>query len=172
MENEALNAVLFLEVIIVAVLVIQCVILLTFVLAFRKWTNRMTALAEDTLRNAEPVMRAARDLLVDSKEKLNLVTANLVEISQVTKSQLTRLDGLLTETSDRARLQVVRLDQLVTDTVARAEETTELVQRSLLAPIREVSALLSGFRAALEYLFRRGNKSEVERATQDEELFI
>lgn len=172
MESGALNTLLFLGVAIAVVLVIQSIILLSFVLAFRKWASRMTALAEEVSRNTEPVLRAARELLADSKEKLNLVSASLVEISQISKNQITRLDGLLTETTDRARLQVIRLDQLVTDTIGRVEETTELVQRNLLTPIREISALLSGFRAALDYLFRRGSKTGVERATQDEELFI
>jgi hypothetical protein len=87
------------------------------------------------------------------------------------KGQVTRLDGLVTEASERARMQLVRIDQLVADTVIRVEDTTEAIQSHVLGPIREITALLMGLRTGLEVLFRR-NKTSVERATQDEELFI
>ena len=66
---------------------------------------------------------------------------------------------------------MIRVDQLLSNTVARVEETTETIQRNVLAPIREISAILAGVRTALDYL-RHRNKTRVERATQEEELFI
>ena len=171
MDVAAQNTLLALVVVMVALLFLQTVCLLVLVLAFRKWASRMAAVAEDATRNAEPVLRAARELLADSKEKLNLVSQNLVEISQLTKNQVTRFDLLFTDLSDRLRLQMIRVDQLLSNTVARVEETTETIQRNVLAPIREISAILAGVRTALDFL-RHRNKTRVERATQEEELFI
>ena len=171
MDVAAQNTLLALVVVIAALCVVQTITLLVLVLTFRKWSNRMAAMAEDATRNAEPVLRAARELLADSKEKLNLVSQNLVEISQLTKNQVTRFDTLFTDLSDRLRLQMIRVDQLLSNTVARVEETTETIQRNVLAPVREISAILAGVRTALDYL-RRRNKTRVERATQEEELFI
>ena len=171
MDVAAQNTLLALVVVIAALCVVQTITLLVLVLTFRKWSNRMAAMAEDATRNAEPVLRAARELLVESKEKLNLVSQNLVEISQLTKNQVTRFDALFTDLSDRLRLQMIRVDQLLSNTVARVEETTETIQRNVLAPIREITAILAGVRTALDYL-RHRNKTRVERATQEEELFI
>ena len=171
MDVAAQNTLLLLVGVIAALVLTQTIILLVFVLAMRKWTNRMAVLAEDAARNAEPVLRAARDILVDGREKLNLVSQNLVEISQLTKNQVVRLDGLVSDASDRVRLQLIRLDQLMSHSVNRVEETTEAIQRSILAPLREISAILAGVRTALDYLLRR-NKTRMERATQEEELFI
>ena len=171
MDVAAQNTLLALVVVIAALCVVQTITLLVLVLTFRKWSNRMAAMAEDATRNAEPVLRAARELLADSKEKLNLVSQNLVEISQLTKNQVTRFDLLFTDLSDRLRLQMIRVDQLLSNTVARVEETTETIQRNVLAPIREISAILAGVRTALDFL-RHRNKTRVERATQEEELFI
>ena len=171
MDVAAQNTLLALVVVIVALCVVQTITLLVLVLTFRKWSSRMAALAEDATRNAEPVLRAARELLADSKEKLNLVSQNLVEISQLTKNQVTRFDALFTDLSDRLRLQMIRVDQLLSNTVARVEETTETIQRNVLAPVREISAILAGVRTALDYL-RHRNKTRVERATKEEELFI
>jgi len=65
----------------------------------------------------------------------------------------------------------MRIDQLVTDSVSRVQETGEAVRTSIMAPVREISAVLSGVRTTLDFLFRR-NKTGMDHATEDEELFI
>ena len=174
MDVAAQNTLLLLVGVLVALGIIQTICLALWVIAFRKLSQRIADLAtrlEDAARNAEPVLQGARDLLAEGREKLNLVSANLIEISQLTKNQVIRLDGLLAEVSDRARLQMIRVDQLLSSTVARVEETAETIQRNVLAPVREISAILAGVRTALDYLLRR-NKSRPERATHEEEMFI
>ena len=174
MDVEAQNTVLALLVVIIALLGAQTFALLGFLYAFRSFSKRMETLltlVEGAARNTEPVLQAARELLVDGRENLNLVSKNIVEISQLAKMQVSRLDGLTAEVSDRLRVQIVRVDQLLSNTVARVEETTETVQRNILAPVREISAILVGVRTALDFLLRR-NKTRMERATPEEELFI
>jgi hypothetical protein len=55
-----------------------------------------------------------------------------------------------------------------TDNFARA---TAMVQHSVLEPAREFSYLMFGLRRGLEVLFA-GSRLPVNRAYQDEELFI
>jgi len=174
MDVDTQNTLLALVVVIVALLGVQTFALVGLMFAFRRWSSRMEALLtliEGAVRNTEPVLQATRELLVDSREKLNLVSQNIVEISQLAKNQVSRVDALTAEVSDRLRVQIIRVDQLVSNTVTRVEETTETLQRNILTPVREISAILVGVRAALEFLLRR-NKTRVERATQEEELFI
>lgn len=179
MDAETQNTLLALVVVIVALLGFQTLALVALVLALRKLSVRVASLmviAEDTARNVGPVLRSAREMMVESKDKLSLVSQNLVEVSQLTKQQVTRFDGVMSDVSDRLRLQVIRLDQLLSNTVARVEETTELVQNNVVKPVRELSAILAGVRTGLEYLLRR-NRSRAGRpapgqATQEEELFI
>lgn len=174
MDVAAQNTLLALLVVIIALLGAQTFALVGFLFAFRAFSKRMETLltlVEGAARNTEPVLQAARELLVDGRENLNLISKNIVEISQLAKNQVSRLDGLTAEVSDRLRVQVVRVDQLVSNTVARIEETTETVQRNILTPVREISAILVGVRTALDFLLRR-NKTRMERATQEEELFI
>ena len=174
MEVDTQNTLLALVFAMVVLLVVQAFALVMLAFAFRKWSTRMEALltlVEGAVRNTEPVLQATRELVVESREKLNLVSQNIVEISQLAKNQVSRVDALTAEVSDRLRVQIVRVDQLVSNTVARVEETTETIQRNVLTPVREISAILIGVRTALEFLLRR-NKTRVERATQEEELFI
>lgn len=171
MEPDLQNIFLLLAVAITFILIVQTILLWAFVVTFRRWYKRTEVLMDEVTRNVEPVLRATRDLLTESKDRLQVLSTNLIEIAQLTKNQITRVDGFLTEASDRARLQLVRVDDLLSDTMRKLEQTTENVQQSILAPVREISAILTGVRTALDFLFRR-DKKPIERPTHDEELFI
>jgi ribosomal protein S28E/S33 len=157
--------------IIAAAMVFQALCVLIFVLSFRNYFARLETLLTQMTHDMQPVLVAARDILVEGRDKVKIISANVIEITAMVKDQVTRLDGLVTDASERARMQLIRVDQLVADTVVRVEETTESIQRNVLGPIREIAALLVGLRTGLDFLFRR-NKTSVEQATQDEELFI
>jgi len=66
----------------------------------------------------------------------------------------------------------VRVDQMVSDLVTKVETTADVVQRNVLAPIQEISAVVKGVRSGLEFLFSRRRAPSVSEATQDEQLFI
>jgi hypothetical protein len=156
---------------IVAVLAAQAVLMLIFVIAFRKWCDRTGAVVDQVSRDMGPVLSSARELLAESREKISTLTANLNEISTMAKTQVTRLDGFLQDATERAQYQIVRLDQLLSNTMDRVDETTEAVQRGVVAPVRELSAVVAGVRTALQFFANR-NRKTVERAHQDEEMFI
>jgi hypothetical protein len=180
MDADAQNTLLALVVVIAVLLALQTVALITLVIAMRQLSGRMASLiatVEEAAHNATPVLRAAREMLADGKEKLSLISQNLVEVSQLTKLQITRVDEVMTDVSDRLRRQVIRVDDLVTNTVVRVEETTEMVQKNVLKPVREISAILAGVRTGLEVLLHRNRSPRAGRpapgrATQEEELFI
>ena len=171
MEGAIENTLLILASIVLAVLVAQTILLLIFVIAFRKWCQRTGTLVEQVSRNAEPVLAAARELMVETRERIASITGNINEISELAKGQMTRIDGFVKDTTERAQLQIVRLDQLVETTITRVEETTAAIQRGVVVPVREITAVMAGVRAGLDFFLRRSRKT-VERATQDEELFI
>ncbi len=58
------------------------------------------------------------------------------------------------------------------DLVARVESTADSVQKGVLGPIQEMSAVVKGVRSGLEFLFTRRRVTNVSEATQDEQLFI
>ena len=171
MDGELQDTIVLLASLMVAVLVAQTILMLIFVIAFRSWCVRTEALLEQITRNLDPVLKASQELLTDAREKLASVTANLHEISQLAKNQVVRLDGFVTDATDRAHLQIIRLDELVGDTIHRVEETTDAIQKGVLGPVREISAVVAGVRTALVFLMNR-NRKTIERATQDEEMFI
>ena len=171
MDAALQNTIVLLASLVVAVLVAQTVLMLVFVLAFRNWCNRTESLLGQISRNIEPVLNDSRELLRDTREKIASVTDNLNEITLLAKGQVVRVDSLVREATDRAHLQVIRLDQLIGDTMHRVEETTRTIQHGVLGPVHEIAAVVAGIRTALEYFLHR-NRRTVERATQDEEMFI
>ena len=171
MEGGIQNTIVLLASMVAAVLVAQTVLMLVFVIAFRKWCNRTGSMVEQLMHNVEPVLQQARELLAENREKVVGLTGNLNEISTLVKEQVTRVDEFLHDAADRAQVQIVRLDQLLTDTMERVDETTQVVQRGVLKPVREITAVAAGVRAAVEFFANR-NRKTVERAHQDEEMFI
>src|SRR5688500_10119369 len=100
MDADAQNTLLALVVVIVALLALQTIALIALVLAMRQLSTRMPSLMatiEEATQNAGPVLRAAREMLTDSKEKLSLVSQNLVEVSQLTKQQMARFDDVMAD---------------------------------------------------------------------------
>jgi uncharacterized protein YoxC len=122
--------------------------------------DRAEPLADTALRTVEDVRHQAREILGKANQ-----------IAEMTRGQVARIDDLLVEAGDRARVQMDRIDRVMETTMERAEETTAQVQKTILGPVREIQAWAAGVRAVVEFLGRR-RVSSIERATQDEELFI
>jgi hypothetical protein len=87
------------------------------------------------------------------------------------KAQLTRIDATVGDVLDRTRLQVIRADELLSRTMDRVEETSEMVHRTVISPVRQVSGLVQGLSAGVEYFFGQRRRRDNVGVPQDE-LFI
>jgi GTPase len=88
------------------------------------------------------------------------------------RDRTNQVDRVVAEVVERTRLQIIRVDQVVSDLIQKVESTAEAIQRQIIAPIREVSAVVKGVRTGLEFLFSRRRSAKVPEATQDEQMFI
>lgn len=148
---------------------IQAGILLALFVAFRKTSSRMEALAGQ----AAPVLESARQILAESGPQLREITANLAETTLRMKNQVERVDATVHDLVDRSRLQIIRVDELVSQTLDKVEETTEMVQETVVRPVKQVAGILQGISVALgAYLGMRRRPSHHSGSLEDEELFI
>jgi len=92
---------------------------------------------------------------------------------------LSRVSRNLAEFTDLAVLQARRVDGLIGDTVEKIEETTNLLRRAVVRPLRpfmDVVAFLKGVRRGLQVFRQLRNFENKERDgrryTDDEHLFI
>ncbi len=168
-------------------LLIQAAVFIGFYLlakrlvALAERAGQLQSRAEYLLNNTEPVLKMAQGLLGELREAADYFSQGAQHVSAIAemfKDEAADLRDLLGDTTALARREIARtrekLDK-VQQTLAVAtdefERTTALVQRSVLMPAREFSYLMYGVRRALEVLLA-GNRLPVNRAYQDEEMFI
>src|SRR5207249_7498997 len=92
-------------------------------------------------------MKETREVMVPIKsitENLRVASGNLVEIGIAAREQFHRIETMVEQTGDALHTQIDRLDQTSRDIVARINETVEVVQDSVIKPVREVSAVIKG----------------------------
>lgn len=141
-------------------------------LAIRNIHREVVGVRADVKQRLDPLAQSVTELLVNSREPVRTITANLAEISHILRDRTSHVDGVVADLVDKSRLQIIRVDQMVSDLVTKVETTADVVQRNVLAPIREISAVVKGVRSGLEFLFSRRRAPSVSEATQDEQLFI
>jgi methyl-accepting chemotaxis protein len=153
--------------------IIQALILGALFVAVRKTSRRVEALASEVSTKALPAIETAQQMLVSARPRVEDIIANVEHSTQMARSQMERLDATVTDIVDRTRLQVIRADELVSRTLDRVEETTDVVHRTVVSPIRQVSGLLQGLTAGVEFfLGRRRNQSRDGVGVPQDELFI
>ena len=167
------NAGLTIALILVALAVlIQAGAMIEIWLAIRKIHEQVEAVRNDVRQQLDPLTQLVTEIVSNAREPLRTITSNLADISKMLRERTTDVDALVAELVDKSRLQVIRVDQMVSDLIQKVETTSDAMQRSVLAPMQEVSAVIAGMRAGLEFLFSRRRTTSVSEAAQDEQLFI
>lgn len=170
------NLPLFIALTGVAVL-LQAGVLLALYVAFRKSSARIEAIATEVKEKVLPTVEQATALLAEVRPKLELITDNLQDSSILMRDQVQRVDATVNDTVDRARLQIIRADELLSRTLDKVEYTSEMVHRTVMSPIRQLSGVMQGLTVGLEFLFagrarRNGRSREERRPVPQDEMFI
>jgi hypothetical protein len=157
--------------------VLQAGLLLGMYLAMRKTSTRLESLADEVKTKALPALDSAQALLSDIRPQLNLIAENLAETTSVIRGQVERVDATVNDVVDRARLQIIRADDLLSRTLDRVEETSEMVHKTVLSPVRQFSGLIQGLTAGIEFLVggrggRNGRSRDPRRPVAQDEMFI
>jgi len=155
---------------------LQAGILLAMYLAMRKSSARLEAMATEVKTKVLPTVEQAQILLTDLRPKLQVIAYNLEETTSTVRSQVQRVDATVNDVVDRARLQVIRADELLSRTLDRVEQTSDMVHKTVISPVRQLSGLMQGITVGLEFLFSRGRKNggrrEERRPVPQDEMFI
>ena len=144
-------------------------------LALRKLAEQVESGRSDIKQRIEPLAQLSQSVLEivnSSREPLRTISANLAEISTTLRERTSSVDEVAAELLDKSRAQIVRVDRMVSGLVDKVESTADVVQKGMLVPINEVSAVMKGVRSGLEFLFSHRRVTNVSEATQDEQLFI
>jgi len=155
-----------------AAVVIQAGILIAMYLATRQTGARVEALASEVRTKILPTVEIAQSMLTDLRPKLESLVGNLADSSATVRAQVERLDATFNDVVDRTRLQVIRADELLGRTLDRVEQTTEMVHKTVVSPIRQASGLVQGLSAGLEFFFSRARRQRNGTPVAQDEMFI
>src|SRR5437762_11232391 len=107
----------------------------------------------------ERFMNETRELMVPVRsiaENLRAASANLVEIGLSARDQFRRVEAMVTDTGEALNVQLARFDRVSQNVIDRINETTEIVQDSVVRPAREMAALAKGLtRGFGAFVFRK-----------------
>ncbi|MFB3915436.1 MAG: hypothetical protein ACE14M_01815 [Terriglobales bacterium] len=153
--------------------VIQMAILAALYATVKKSSARVESLANEVQARAIPTLDAAQAMITEYRPKLDSIISNVAETSALVKDEVARLDTSVTEVVDRARMQVMRADALLSRTLDRVEYATEVVQHTVVSPIRQASGVLQGVTATIGVLFGKGrSRRRGAMGSNDDEMFI
>jgi hypothetical protein len=175
MENLTPLLITFIAVTAAAV-VLQAGVLIALYLSVRKSSTKMETLAEEMKSKALPALETAQAVLTELRPKLQVISDNLMETTALVRAEVERVDAAVSDVTDRARLQIIRADELLSRTLDRVEQTSELVNKTVVSPVRQVSGIIQGVTAGFEFLLgnrkRRNGNHRGARPVPQDEMFI
>ena len=155
---------------------LQAGVLLAIYIAMRKSTQHLEELAGDVKTKVMPTVTQAQEMIADLRPKIETIVENLRDTTTVLRSEVQRADATVNDVIDRARLQVIRADELLGRTMERVEQTSEMVHRTVVSPVKQISGLVQGITVGLEFLFsgrnRRNGGGRERRPVPQDEMFI
>jgi hypothetical protein len=153
--------------------VVQAGILVGLYLAVRKSTAKIEAIADELKTKALPTMDNVQSFLIEARPKIDAITTNVSESTMLVRNQLGRIDATLTDALDRTRLQVIRADELLSRTMDRVEETSEVVHKTVMSPLRQVNGLMAAISTGVEvFLGQKRRHPKNGMGVPQDEMFI
>jgi len=155
-------------------IMLQVFVMLGILIASRKASSRMLELgeelrhiSEDIRSTAVPAIRSAHKLIEDISPPLRNASQNLSEITTQLREQTGTIGRTLEELSDKTRIQADRVDGMVTSVLDSLTHATEIIRHSVAVPVRQLSGILSAVRIGIDTL-----RGKTRPATPDKDIFI
>lgn len=148
-------------------------------------TRRLIRQVTPLVPKIEALAESSQALLSDNRAKIAEVATHAATVSRqatelaaqtkeilaLSQRQVVRFDALFDDASRRATVQMDRAELVLDDTMGRVQETVSTVHGGIMTPMKNLSGLAHGVRAAVEH-FVKGPRASARRPTQDEEMFI
>ena len=168
--NETTLLIAFIAVTAVAV-VLQMLILAGMYFTTRKTSKRIDALSTRVNEQVLPLVEKVRAIVDASAPGIQTVVTNLTETSTLVRQQAGQIDEAITEIVGIARTQAGNAGELAARTMQRVDRTAEVLQNTVSAPMRRLSALMEGVVVGLGE-FAAGRKARRSKAEPSDNMFI
>ena len=120
--------------------------------------------AKAALEQAETTLKQTAQELHESVEMAKALMDSV-------QAQVDGIDEARRELAAQWRVQSERMELVLEDILSRVQDVVGVVHGTVMRPVREVSGMVAGVKAALQTLLL-ARRPTVDRATHDEEMFI
>ncbi len=120
--------------------------------------------AAEFLQNSRQTLDEARKQLHDTGEKTQAV---LVDV----RAEIAHISEARADLVGRLQAQLQRVELVLDDSISGVQTIVNTMESGVIRPLREVSGILAGVRAAVR-VFLRIQRPSVAEATHDDEAFI
>lgn len=155
----------------IAIFIQMCILVAMFV-QLRLAVTTFLRLGKDLQDRVNPILQRTNRILENSEDRIGSIMSDAAELTRLARGQAQKADRVVTEATERLRSQIIRADQILTGTLEVVEEAGSTFRRTLWEPVNQVSAMIKGIKAGLDFLRKPGGDRDREASTQDEELFI
>jgi len=128
----------------------QAGIMLGFFLAFLKLQGRIATILTQITDHAMPLIASSKVTLEELKPKVQTISANLAEISELLKEETHTIKTSVDEVLEKTRAQTTRVDEMVSGTLDGISQASTTIQQGIEVPLRYVHGIFNGLRAAFQ----------------------
>ena len=164
--------IVFTAAILISVL-IQTAAAVAVLVAARKAQTRAQALVEELRGHALPALRTSNALLEDLAPKLKLLASNLVEATEHIKAVSQEVGSVVSDVSKQTRARVAHVNGMIDGTLDQITHTTNTIQHKISVPVRQLTGVLNGVRAALNVMREKPSRASAgAEETEEDDLFV
>jgi methyl-accepting chemotaxis protein len=150
----------------VLIFIVVLLVLAKTLLHARKRVHQLLDHYETTIApHIGPVVQSTHSLIEDVSPKLKHITSNMVEVSDIMRSEAQHITVSLSDMVERTHQQAARVDHIVSSTQNGIGHATASVQVGISAPIRHLSGMLDGLRAGIGSFRRKRTHPHGTNAT-------
>jgi hypothetical protein len=147
-------------------LVLQALVFIGFALGGYRAQKRLVEIVEEVRAKLIPVAERTHSLMEELGPKISNITANVEHISVLIKEKaedfeptidaanltIREANQTVRDANAKAHEQIVRVNGMITSALTATADVAEKIHNNIRVPVREVSAIVSGVKAALESL--------------------
>ncbi len=148
----------------------QALVLLGMLFALKGALGRLNEISKKAEEHVLPTLEITRRLMEEVSPKLKVATQNVLEVSQTLRVESKQVAGTVDDLLKKTSGQIERVDEILTATLNSVAHATATVQRAVVAPARQVGAVLNGLRAGFDVL--RNHKERETHAAADGDHFV
>ncbi|MGA3047291.1 MAG: hypothetical protein ABSD67_11745 [Terracidiphilus sp.] len=145
-------AVVFQAIFLVAILISVKKATVLMHVEIKKASVSMHAEIQDLRSSIVPVIENSRDFLTRVAPRIESVSEDVAEITQVLRSRINATEAVVADILERTHRQSARVDSMLTGVLDSVERAGEFVSQHVGKPARQISAILASAKAIVQTL--------------------